>query len=119
MNETTLYLVGVPILLFMEACFLMWLANTVREKTLRLRSAIYVVLISGICLNGIAKFLMSYMGVLWGFLISLLIVFIFIYGFLTEKTFLSGKASFWIAVVYLGVDLILKIIFANFVSFVV
>lgn len=77
MSEPTLYLIGVPILLFLEICFLMWLVNAVQESSLKLLSAIYVVLISSICLNGIAKFLASYTGMLWGFLFSLFIVFIF------------------------------------------
>lgn len=109
MNENTLYLIGAPVLLFVEAWILTMLAHYMREKSLKLIFAINVALISSLCLSGITRFLTPYTGVLLAFMISLSLVFIFIYGCLTEKAGLDRKASFGITVVYLGVDLAMKV----------
>ena len=109
MDTNTIYFIGVPMLLF-EAWFMSTLANFAKEKSLTLIYTLYVAMASSICLNGITKMLTPYTGVLLAALISLSIIFVFIYGCLTTKAGLGGKASFLITTVYLGVDLVIKAI---------
>ena len=111
--KTLYYLIGGPILLFSEALLLIMLTHFVREGSLKLRSALYVVLISSMALSGITKFLAPYTGLLWGILISLSVVFLFIYGYLTENVHLPGKNSALIAVIYLAVDPVAKVLFVS------
>jgi hypothetical protein len=114
--NTLFYLIVVPILLFSEALLLIALTNRVKEESLKLFPALYVVLISGICMSGIAKFLAPYTGLYWGFLVSLVIIFLFIYGYLTEKVHLSGKSSAWIAGIYLAIDVVAKFMLFSFAA---
>ena len=115
MNANTFqYLIGVPILLLLEAWFLIVLVNLAKEKSLKLLSALYVVVISSMCLSGIGKLLTPYTGMFLAFGISLLIVYIFIYGYLTENVHLTEKSAVLIAAIYLVIDLIAKASFAFF-----